>query len=160
MNLETDKAYIAGLVDGEGCIKILHRKANRQYLLAVTISNTNYLCLDFVKKLFKGQIQKRVPKNLKWKIGYIYQATGKDAAILLDDIAPYLIIKRAQYEVARRFLKTIYLNHDGRCRRVSIVTKLGYRQRVSVLRDDIVAERLSCKASMHKLNKRGRPCDE
>ena len=133
---ETDKSYIAGLVDGEGCIKIQYRKINRQYLLAVTICNTNYLCLDFVKKLFKGQIQTSAPKNLRWKIRYTYQVTGRDAAILLEEIAPYLIIKRPQYEVARRFLRDCLRTLEPHLQHRIEVMGIGHEKGDEELRED------------------------
>ncbi len=64
---DIDLAYIAGLVDGEGCIMIT--KENRLYTeakhgyrfwLQVKITNTNKAVLEWVKDLFGGSVSQTI----------------------------------------------------------------------------------------------------
>ena len=45
---QTDVAYIAGLIDGEGTVTLSHRHRNETRHLIVSISNTELPLLDYV----------------------------------------------------------------------------------------------------------------
>ena len=60
---ETEKAYYAGLLDGEGCIIISKNRGNPKwhtpnifYYLEVCISNTNIDILKELKSIFGGSV--------------------------------------------------------------------------------------------------------
>lgn len=47
---ETDAAYIAGLIDGEGTVTLTRKHKNENRQLAVTISNTDRTLLEYVQQ--------------------------------------------------------------------------------------------------------------
>lgn len=88
---DTDAAYIAGLIDGEGTITLSrkHQKENRQ--LCVSIASTEIDLLDFVLTTSGvGKItNKRTSKSLH-SHSYAYAVYNRQALALLDFILPYL----------------------------------------------------------------------
>lgn len=107
--LETDKAYIAGFVDGEGYIGIsIHRRKdwNRPYYTTqLNVYNTDIFALQSmaesagVGSIYLAHRQER-PEH---KIGYVWRTTGLKAIELLKELLPYLKVKHKQAELAIRF---------------------------------------------------------
>lgn len=156
---EVDRAYIAGLVDGEGCITLQHQAKRRFMILRVSITNVNREVLEFVRAIYGGSVSSRNPRSRKshWRDIYQYLVVQVDAKRLLDDIRVYSIVKRGQIEVVSRYWKTVVLPRELKLRKVPVVRKdNGSLQMVSYLRPEIVAEREACKQEIHRLNWRGR----
>jgi hypothetical protein len=95
-------AYIAGLIDGEGCITIL--KSNGGYSLTVSINQNDGRILDYCYGVFGGtiyvNIDKRNPNKL-WK----WQITNEKAMEMLKKIYPFLTRKKIEAETAIEFEK-------------------------------------------------------
>lgn len=91
-------AYMAGIVDGEGCITI---HSTRGYFgLEIYVVNTYKPLLDWVESLFGGATYlHKVKTSPRWD----WQIRGKDAQDLLITLLPYLIVKRNQAELAIAF---------------------------------------------------------
>lgn len=88
---ETDAAYIAGLVDGEGTITLTrkHRNENRQ--VTVSISNTDKYLLDFVRATVgQGKITRKRVTSARHTPSYTYAIYNRQALTLLEQISPYL----------------------------------------------------------------------
>lgn len=117
-----ERAYAAGLIDGEGCVSILQRgrrggRAFRagQYTVLVFVSNTSEPMIRWLLARWGGHAQyvAAMPeKNRKeqWR----WQLQANRALLLLDDIYPFLLVKRPQAKLARRFQR--YLQVSGRRR--------------------------------------------
>ncbi|KKL64921.1 hypothetical protein LCGC14_2160140 [marine sediment metagenome] len=98
-------AYIAGLLDGEGCITIvkghhrrLHPNWSPEYALHISISNQFVPALEYLKSATGlGSIQRDRGKNFKWLI------SCQQAAEFLKVIKPHLLIKAKQADVAIKF---------------------------------------------------------
>ena len=127
-------AYVAGIVDGEGCIMI-HSNCVR-----VSVKNTNEWLVRFLKMNFGGCLvyQKHSGGNLNSKPIWAWQMDAKKACEFLQLILPYLQLKRPQAELALSFQK----------RRTGKWRKKGLPQEIKML-DDID------KSLMHKMNQRG-----
>lgn len=87
-------AYLAGLIDGEGCIYI-----NEKSGLSLSVTNSDPTPLLFFKEFFVcGAVFKVSPKvNLtvwRWNI------TGESARSILRAVLPFLIIKQEQARAA------------------------------------------------------------
>ena len=119
--MKTKYAYIAGIIDGEGCIAIRKdnhkaRYANIQYCLVVNITNTDIRMLEFVKDIFGGSISMR-PYYKKdgcfrkkcWRI-MIY---SNQAYELLVKVKPYLVIKQEQADLAMKFQESIGISYEN-----------------------------------------------
>ena len=115
MTSETHKAYLAGLIDGEGHVGITTSRVRpgglwRSHYLIVTLSNTHIPTMAWVKSFWQGtlvirqQPQQRTPiGNLRW--------SSAQATAVLKDIRRYSRIKAAQIELALQFSKIIEDRH-------------------------------------------------
>ena len=96
---ETDWAYIAGILDGEGSI-FLEEKENkwgkRNQLVHLSIANTDLDMLEWIKnKLNTGAIHILKPTSLTKKQCYKWQTgSHKVVCAILIKMLPYLKIKR------------------------------------------------------------------
>ena len=104
-------AYIAGIIDGEGCITITRRKIRRlktdnwYYEPQVIISNTNKELLRFCAECYGGWITKLRKCKSNHSIAYQWKVTGNEMRSLLDAVNPYLIVKRKQANIVLLFPK-------------------------------------------------------
>jgi len=100
---KTDIAYIAGLFDGEGCIRINKNSANRNYYtLNVSVKMAwewmpKYLHLAFGGSIHKYKMDKYYPNA---KDQWCWNIRGKEATEFLKAILGYLRVKRAEAELA------------------------------------------------------------
>jgi len=104
-------AYIAGLVDGEGYIGLVKVTETRRifrttycYLPTIRISMCDREGIDFIDRLFKGNIWFH-QKQKGWRDQWEWSAKGKKrVAEILKAILPYLKIKKRQAEVLIEFV--------------------------------------------------------
>ena len=92
------KAYIAGLIDGEGCVSICRRKHRQRksnnwyYEPQVVVANTDKRMMDFLVGLYGGWIAtikgKQVRVRINCKQGYHWKITGDGMRQLLKDVFP------------------------------------------------------------------------
>lgn len=101
MNLtETEKAYLAGLFDGEGHIGYYKNTTGYgNFNLMVTITNTDHRVMKWLKdKLTIGKISPKQKTHNKpawtWQI-----RNSHDAFEFLQIILPYLVIKKDQADL-------------------------------------------------------------
>lgn len=100
---ELEKAYITGIVDGEGSIMLQKFHYNEYPSPCVSIASTTYELLDWIKSVIgKGTIKlKKNYNSSKHKDCYSYVLKYDDAIKLIKEIYPYLIInaKRRRSEL-------------------------------------------------------------
>lgn len=91
---ETEKAYIAGIIDGEGSIMLQKIHKNEHPAPCISIASNTLELLEWIKKVVgKGTITKKKNYNLEiHKDCYNYFLRRNDAISLLIDIHPYLVI--------------------------------------------------------------------
>jgi len=102
--LETDLAYIAGLVDGEGHICILSANNETSFTTQLGISNTDREILDWIQGIFDGYIydkQKIKGRKQGYQIRWNKQVRIKEILTLL---LPYLRIKKIQALMVLEFI--------------------------------------------------------
>lgn len=114
---ETQLAWLAGIIDGEGCIGAFrktrkHRSGNTTMLPVpyVTIVNSSHSLMVEVESILKalgvsayGFHESRNGTNRLMKRFAIKNL--ESILTLLDAVIPYLVAKRVQAEVMREFLK-------------------------------------------------------
>lgn len=102
MNVKMKKveiAYIAGIVDGEGCFTILKSKAENtpiktQYGIRVEFCMCDRGPIELIAKLFERPISTR---NLKsGRTGYIALLHSTKASLFIKSVLPFLRGKREQ----------------------------------------------------------------
>lgn len=95
-------AYIAGLVDGEGCITIGHNKRTETYEVRVYIGMTEpgKSILTRLETQFGGSVKMARAATDRWANAYTWTVSGKRAHALLIHIVQYLQIKQQQARLA------------------------------------------------------------
>ncbi len=103
---KTDLAYLAGILDGEGCIEILCRKARgwKAVSLTVSICSTDQWICQFLKFTFGGGVYDHNSKNGGLNhCAWAWVVNGKQARDCLQLLLPYLHLKRPQAELGIKF---------------------------------------------------------
>jgi len=91
-----DRAYIAGVIDGEGSIMLTRFHKNQHPAPCISISSTSHELLLWIKhKTGLGKITSKKNYNPGiHKDSYTYVIKHNEAISLLELIEPYLIIKQ------------------------------------------------------------------
>jgi len=160
INLKSNigKSYLAGFLDADGSIsiiKIIGKKTLERlqlrspfYLLMVTISN-NYepFIIDLVS-IYGGSKKTTKAKKANWNTSYCWTITSRAALNFLNDIFPYLRIKKRQAEIAIDFQK-----QKSKAGRKNF--KLDARGRIlkgSTLRGEVIEEEAKARDEIMRLN--------
>ena len=107
MHSETDKAYIAGLVDGEGHIAITLRSGQWSgHQVMVKVTNTNILVLEEVARDYGARVQNQRVRS-PWKPTVDIHWSAHRAVVFLKEIRPYLRIKAEIADVALALAETM-----------------------------------------------------
>jgi len=116
---ENEKYYLAGIIDGEGCVSFTRSKSEYSdkyiYRMQLTITNTSNNLLDWLESRFegKGHICKSIRKTNNKRTCWDWTISGPRRTVrFLQEISPYLIIKREQAELLHNGY--IYLSEIGR----------------------------------------------
>lgn len=143
---ETDKAYVAGFVDGEGTITITRQSAktfggNENFYTSLEISNTNLEILEWIQSLYGGTLKtSQNHKHGNRKISYVLYWYSEKARPVLVSIYPYLRIKKEHATLSLEFMNLLKRQGAGKGRKVSL---------------DDVSERDDYCQEIQYLNKRG-----
>lgn len=141
---DTDKAYIAGIIDGEGCFLITERKRpstrrclTPSFVASITVSMVDPEATQFMAERYKGRI---TYFNREGKLPFqrFDVACHNEVKTLLDDIQPYLKVKSVQALIMQEFLSLPRFSG-------------GYGHSVP---DDIVDWRRFCSSDMKLANQR------
>jgi hypothetical protein len=106
--LNTDLAYLAGLIDGEGTIGIERREVgghykSPRYTMKVEIQMSDRPSIDHVARLFQRAVMVKKPSANMTKPAYRVSWQSLIALDLLESTLPYFVLKRPQAEVAIGF---------------------------------------------------------
>lgn len=100
---ETEIAYLAGIIDGEGCITVLVNSTG-SFTLRVEVGSTSKELVEwFSEKVEQVPIFFTKSKTELHKDSYNVMATGDKAKRLLEKILPYLIVKKKQASIALEY---------------------------------------------------------
>ncbi len=136
------KAYLAGFIDGEGYVGLVRvndpRTTTKRYHTArLDVANTKREVLDEFKNLYGGTVKEIIRKNKHHKTAYHWVLSNQKVFLLLEDVYPYLRLKKPQADVLFMLKRSIIDN-----RRNSLTTK-------------VMEEREELKNKIHLLNKKG-----
>lgn len=130
-----EKAYLAGIIDGEGCITISKATSGKyvSFRPLVEITNTNFEALKQIGQILgvKCTFFELKGKNGRKDYHRVVLYKTKQILSLLSQIIPYLLIKKRQAELVANFC----------IRRLDL-------QKFSSTDEDIIGE-------IRKLNKKG-----
>lgn len=113
---DTDLAYFAGIVDGEGCLTIgtyaNTKKGTPIWNTYLQVSNTDEALIDWIVAVFGCNkvlyTPNQTPKNSR-KLVYRWQCTGERLLHLCELILPYIVAKKRQVEIMIEIRKTFKL---------------------------------------------------
>jgi hypothetical protein len=114
---ETQRAYIAGVVDGEGCISLSKTRVKRKtfpfytytYHLSLSIGNTNKEIIEYINNVYPSNIYLQAQCGWK-KRAYIWKISDTKLVPFLKKIERYLIIKKKQCVLAKQYFNSITKN--------------------------------------------------
>lgn len=97
--LPTDAAYLAAIIDGEGCVRLNDRRETRpgasRPSVSVTVANTYLPLMEWLTKTTGvGHIHKIKSNELAKKQGFVWQLASRSAVLVLQQVIPYMLEKR------------------------------------------------------------------
>lgn len=149
-----EKAYIAGLFDGEGSISICKFRSHNSdyvcphYILSVTCTNTNKEIIEWLYEKIGSskQMRKREWGKSNWKTSYSWMASANKAVVVLKNIYPYLRIKKAQAKLAIEFQENKMID------RKFILSPRDKKKKGKTLSPETIAYREEVREKMIRLN--------
>lgn len=105
---ELEKAWLAGFIDGEGCIGLqcINAHNKRYYLVRIQITQTNPDVLRHVAKITGvNRLCRSKRLGLKQADAWRWDSDMGDSEQVLIDILPYLVRKREVAELAIEFIE-------------------------------------------------------
>lgn len=116
MSNAIDYAYVAGIIDGEGCIAVRNSrpaaKNGATWCLTIRVHVCSKKIVDKLVGVFGGHIYLHMPSNHQNYPQYYWSIRSGAAYKLLRKIKPYLTEKKAQADIGIQFF-----NHQKRCKR-------------------------------------------
>ena len=121
---KAERGYLAGIIDGEGCIGIQKSKSGIQ--LKVGIFNTERSLLEWIQRRFGGTICDRLHQDGN-KVEYNYTFYGHRALDMLRTVYPYLVVKRKNAQLAFLYGMTLQpLKSSEKLKPEVLKTRLKY----------------------------------
>ena len=107
----TEKAYIAGLIDGEGSIFICKQKRWKSgkfgYQLRIVVGMNDRAPIEYLKKKLDGGFTQTIKyKNKNWRTSYRWVLCDERASNLLKKIKKYLLVKNKEAEIGIELRRT------------------------------------------------------
>lgn len=137
---KTEKAYAAGLIDGEGCICINYNKPTGlkkygQFYPMVTVHITDVNVLKWLQSIWGGSIKTRKKGEEHWKPSYDWKIQSTRAIEFIQEIQPYMIIKSDE---AVAFLTFNTLKSGSKISEKENMFRFNLKQTLSTLKKGIL----------------------
>jgi len=103
---KTDLAYMAGIVDGEGCIDIYKHKAAKRsvreyrYTMRLTVGMGRPELPKRLLSLFGGTVHISKPVNSNRSAEWRWSVSSRKAMRVLKEVLPFLFLKKDQAKIA------------------------------------------------------------
>jgi len=107
----SDKAkygYLAGILDGEGCLSITagQKATCINYNSTLQVQNTSKQLIDWLQTKFGGSVYLSKKETEKTKEAYMWRVLKKkEIEVLLLATLPYLVVKREQAKILLEFVR-------------------------------------------------------
>ena len=111
-NCATEAAYLAGILDGEGCLRISRSAPRRdrktpqspRHAALVFVGNTSLPLVTHLRSTYGGSITRR-RATTRHREFYVWQLTTKALMLeILRTARPYLLVKREQADLLIQFI--------------------------------------------------------
>jgi len=95
-----EKAYIAGIIDGEGTVTLSRAHVNELPAPKVSVANNSLDLLKWIKeKVSSGVIIQRTKREPQHGVQYVLDISDNAALNLLAEVKEYLLIKKPHAEL-------------------------------------------------------------
>lgn len=112
---DTDLAWAAGIIDGEGCIS-LNNEHRVQYLLRISVTNTDLRMLTRLRDLFGGSVCGPLKRyKVHHKDRWVWDIKASKAESAIRAMFPYFVTKKQEAELglqARALIGKVGSNHN------------------------------------------------
>ncbi len=109
---ETDWAYAAGIVDGEGCIAIVRSfvptRGRYYYQVHVVVANGNREVLDWMQRIWGGWVVAVPERDSRARPAFHWRLATTGAKPFLTGVRPWLRIKAPQCDNALAMVALLY----------------------------------------------------
>jgi len=127
-------AWAAGFFDGEGCITIVRAGKGVRYYLDINVAQADPAPLKIMQALFGGRLATH--GQARNRPVYYWKASTQQAFRALNEMLPYLVVKREQAECAKAFNATfvsgkradssVMEQREALCQRLAFLKHRGY----------------------------------
>jgi hypothetical protein len=94
------RAYLAGIIDGEGTITITsHTNRDRVYLPKITINMCDPQAMELLADRYGGKVYAKPSRFENSRDQFIWAVTGSHSLNIIEDLKEFLLIKKPQAEV-------------------------------------------------------------
>ena len=143
---ESELAYLAGILDGEGCFTLSKGSNGHTFGTLVVVGNTDARLIHWLQERFDGSVTVRPRNNPRQKPCWIWTLTGSDIEPFIGAVEPYLRLKREQALLLLEYRTTVIPGQKGGR------SQGGHAKKTTPA---IRANRLEMKSRLQLLNKRG-----
>ena len=106
-----DTAWLAGIIDGEGCVLFRPVRKRGEHICRLTIGNTDEGIVNEVKRILDSWLvfyccTAIQPRGISRKIGYVIEVNRQiEVCFVLEQVNPYLkSIKREKIKLVRDYM--------------------------------------------------------
>jgi hypothetical protein len=129
-----ERAYFAGLLDGEGSVLARRTKGPKggfEYL--VTLANTDENMVRWIADRWGGTVYTYPPRAANHRQQWTWRAYGRFAVAALEDALPYLITKKEHAELALSLARSVRATGYGGYTDEERAAKMAIIGRIAVL---------------------------
>lgn len=145
---DKDYAYLAGVIDSEGCFRVKKwkpkDKPNYVYAINLSVGNTRKPILEFLISFFGGSICIR-KKQKNSKVAGVWEISAAKLFSFIHKIMPYLTVKFNVCKEVVKFQRTIISNGGDR-----------HSENFKKLYQEVLTEREGIISKIQAFNKKGK----
>ena len=104
---EVEKAYLAGIVDGEGTVTLTRHRKEETPGPRVTVANNNLRLLEWIKSRAGGVIVSKRKRKPHHNDSYAWCVQQNRAIRFLGEIKQYLIVKKPHADLILQKYKSV-----------------------------------------------------
>ena len=106
---DIEKAYLAGIIDGEGTITLTRKHKNQTPSPQISVSNTNLELLEYVQRVTGcGHIRAKSRSKPHHRQSWHWQThTVSHNLRILEEIRPFLLVKKQQADLILKHYKEV-----------------------------------------------------
>ena len=105
--IKLEKAYVAGIVDGEGTVTLMKHHKNETPLPCVSIANNNLRLLQWIRHRCGGLIASKKKYKPHHNDSFVWSVRHDRALRFLNEIVGFLIVKKPQATLILKKYKSV-----------------------------------------------------